>query len=120
MMKCFLHAKIHQARVTEANLHYVGSVTIARDLLKKTGIQVGEKVLITNNTNGNRLETYVIAGEKGQICMNGATAHLMNVGDEVIIMAFAWAENHVSPCVILVNQQNECIEYLHEDANMIR
>lgn len=86
-----LKSKIHRVSVTEANLDYVGSITIDEDLMDASGIVSGEKVSVVDNTNGARLETYVIPGKRGSgcICMNGAAAHLMHVGDIVIIMAYA-------------------------------
>lgn len=86
-----LKSKIHRVSVTEANLDYVGSITIDEDLMDASGIVSGEKVSVVDNTNGARLETYVIPGKRGSgcICMNGAAAHLMHVGDTVIIMAYA-------------------------------
>ncbi|MCQ2333790.1 MAG: aspartate 1-decarboxylase [Paludibacteraceae bacterium] len=86
-----LKSKIHRVSVTEANLDYVGSITIDEDLMDACGIVSGEKVSVVDNTNGARLETYVIPGKRGSgcICMNGAAAHLMHVGDIVIIMAYA-------------------------------
>jgi len=111
-MKCFLHAKIHKATVTEANLNYVGSITIDKHLLELVGISSGEKVLVTNNTNGNRLETYVISGKDGEICMNGAAAHLMKTGNEIIIMAFKWTDKELKPKIILVDKKNKFIKYL--------
>lgn len=86
-----LKSKIHRVSVTEANLDYVGSITIDEDLMDASGIVSGEKVAVVDNTNGARLETYAIPGKRGSgcICMNGAAAHLMNVGDTVIIMAYA-------------------------------
>ena len=113
-MKTYLHAKIHKATITEANKDYIGSVTIDKKLLDLTGIEVGEKVLITNNTNGNRLETYVIAGKDGEICMNGPTSYLMNVGDEVVIMAFEYSNTKPEPKVILVDKENNFIKYLNK------
>lgn len=90
----FLHilkSKIHRVTVTEANLEYIGSITIDEDLMDAAGICAGEKVQVVDNTNGARLETYVIPGERksGCICMNGAAAHLIKPGDTVIIMAYA-------------------------------
>lgn len=90
----FLHilkSKIHRVQVTEANLEYIGSITIDEDLMDASGIVAGEKVSVVDNTNGARLETYVIAGRRGSgcICMNGAAAHLIHVGDTVIIMSYA-------------------------------
>lgn len=86
-----LKSKIHRVTVTEANLEYIGSVTIDEALMDAAGIVAGERVQIVDNTNGARLETYVITGKRdsGCICINGAAAHLVNVGDTVIIMAYA-------------------------------
>lgn len=86
-----LKSKIHRVVVTEANLDYVGSITIDEDLMDRSNIVAGERVQVVDNTNGARLETYVIAGKRGSgcICMNGAAAHLIHVGDTVIIMAYA-------------------------------
>ena len=91
MLITILKSKIHRVRVTEANLDYVGSITIDEDLMDGAGIVAGEKVQVVDNTNGARLETYTIPGSRGsgEICMNGAAAHLMHPGDTVIIMAYA-------------------------------
>ena len=91
MFLSILKSKIHRVKVTEANLEYIGSITIDEDLMDASGILSGEKVSVVDNTNGARLETYVIPGKRGSgcICMNGAAAHLMHVGDTVIIMAYA-------------------------------
>ena len=91
MLLNILKSKIHRVVVTEANLDYVGSVTIDLDLMEAANIYAGERVQIVDNTNGSRLETYVIEGKRGSgcICINGAAAHLMHVGDTVIIMAYA-------------------------------
>lgn len=87
-----LKSKIHRAVVTEANLNYVGSITIDQVLMEAAGLIEGEWVQVVNNNNGARLETYVIAGEShsGQICLNGAAARMVQIGDIVIIMAYAW------------------------------
>ena len=87
-----LKSKIHRVTVTEANLSYVGSITIDQDLIDAANILPGAKVQIVNNNNGARLETYVIAGERGSgvVCLNGAAARLVQPGDVVIIMAYAW------------------------------
>ena len=92
MLVELLKSKIHRVTVTEANLSYVGSITIDEDLIDAANILPGEKVQIVNNNNGARLETYVIAGERGSgvICLNGAAARLVQPGDTVIIMAYAW------------------------------
>ncbi len=91
MYLTILKSKIHRVKVTEANLEYIGSITIDEDLMDASGILAGEQVSVVDNTNGARLETYVIPGKRGSgcICMNGAAAHLMHVGDTVIIMAYA-------------------------------
>ena len=91
MLITILKSKIHRVRVTEANLDYVGSITIDEDLMDAAGLVAGEKVQVVDNTNGARLETYTIPGKRGsgEICMNGAAAHLMQPGDIVIIMAYA-------------------------------
>lgn len=86
-----LKSKIHRVTVTEANLEYIGSITIDEALMEAAGIFAGERVQVVDNTNGARLETYVIPGKRGSgcICINGAAAHLVKVGDTVIIMAYA-------------------------------
>lgn len=111
-----LKAKIHRAVVTQADLNYVGSITIDATLMKKAGIVEYEKVLIADVNNGNRFETYVIVGEadSGIICLNGAAAKCVEVGDKVIIMAFAdmtpeEAKTH-SPKVVFVDEQNRAIQ----------
>jgi aspartate 1-decarboxylase len=91
MLLTIFKSKIHQVRVTEANLSYVGSITIDEDLLDASNILVGEKVQVVNNNNGERLETYTIAGERqsGIVCLNGAAARKAHVGDILIIIAYA-------------------------------
>lgn len=91
MFLTILKSKIHRVSVTEANLEYVGSITIDEDLMDAAGICANEKVAVVDNTNGARLETYVIPGQRGSgyICMNGAAAHLIHPGDTIIIMAYA-------------------------------
>lgn len=91
MLLSILKSKIHCAVVTEANLHYMGSITIDEDLMDAAGIVEGEHVHVVNNMNGERIETYVIKGPRasGCICLNGAAARKFQVGDEVIIMCFA-------------------------------
>ena len=92
MLVNILKSKIHRVVVTEANLDYVGSITIDEEWMEKSEILSGERVQVVDITNGARLETYVIPGKRGSkcICMNGAAAHLMHVGDTVIVMAYAW------------------------------
>ena len=91
MLLTILKSKIHRVRVTEANLEYIGSITIDEALMEAADIYAGERVQVVDNTNGARLETYVIPGRRGSgcICINGAAAHLVHVGDTVIIMAYA-------------------------------
>lgn len=86
-----LKSKIHCATVTEANLHYMGSITIDEALMEATGMVEGEMVHVVNNNNGERIVTYIIKGERGSgvICLNGAAAHKFSPGDVVIIMAYA-------------------------------
>ncbi|MCB1092838.1 MAG: aspartate 1-decarboxylase [Verrucomicrobiae bacterium] len=117
-MRSLLRSKIHLATVTEANVDYVGSITIDRDLIDAVGLWPGEKVLIASATTGARLETYVIEAERGSgtIGINGAAAHLINAGEKVIIMGFELCEKPVEPKVILVDGQNRIIEYLTERA----
>ena len=110
-----LKAKIHRAVVTQADLDYVGSVTIDTNLLRESGILEYEKVQIVDINNGNRFETYTIAGEEGSgiICLNGAAAKCVNVGDKVIIMAYAnmspeEAAGH-KPTVLFVDEKNNIV-----------
>ena len=107
-----LKAKIHRAVVTQADLDYVGSITIDSDLLRESGILEYEKVEIADIDNGNRFETYAIAGEAGSgvICLNGAAARCVEVGDKIIIMAYAYmtpeeARNH-KPAILFVDENN--------------
>ena len=91
MLLNILKSKIHRVVVTEANLDYIGSITIDEDLMDAANIYSGERVQVVDNNNGARIETYVIPGKRGSgcICINGAAAHLVHVGDTVIIMAYA-------------------------------
>jgi len=113
-MRFLLRSKIHRAKVTEANLDYVGSVTIDKNLIEKTGLMEGEKVLITSVTSGARLETYVIVGEAGSgvICMNGPTAHLIKVGEIVVIMGFELSDTPIHAKVILVDEKNNFTNFI--------
>ena len=107
-----LKSKIHRAVVTEARKDYIGSITIDRSLMEAANLCDYEKVLVANVTNGERLETYVIPGEteSGVICLNGAAAHAANVGDTVIVMAFAQMSpeeaNDFRPSVVFVDEKN--------------
>ena len=113
-MRWILRSKIHKATVTEANLHYNGSITIDEDLIDRAGLWPGERVLVVDNTNGARLETYVMVGDRGSgvICMNGAAAHLIKVGDQIIVMGFELTDSQVTPCNILVDENNRFERYL--------
>lgn len=113
-MRQLLRSKIHNATVTEANLNYIGSITIDPDLIERAGLWVGEKVLVVSNTSGARVETYVIAGERnsGHIAMNGAAAHLIQAGEQIIIMGFELTDEPISPQIILVDAQNHFLRYL--------
>lgn len=108
-------SKIHRVKVTEAQLNYVGSITIDEDLLDAAGMIPNEKVLIVNNNNGARLETYIIKGERGSgvICLNGAAARLVQVGDIVIIISFAMMDFEEAkkwePKVIFPDENNHLI-----------
>ena len=115
-MRWVMRSKIHNATVTEANLAYVGSITIDSELLDAVGLWPGEKVLVVSNTTGARLETYTIAGARGSgdICVNGAAAHLIGEGEEVIIMGFELTAEPVVPSVILVDGQNRLVRRLVE------
>lgn len=113
-MRWVMRSKIHKATITEANVSYVGSITIDEDLLEKAGLWPGEKVLVVSNTSGARLETYTIAGErgKGEICMNGAAAHLIKKGEEVIIIGFELSDKPLKSTAILVDSENKFVRYL--------
>lgn len=112
MLYNMFHGKIHRAHVTEANLEYMGSITIDSELLELSGILPGERVQIVDNNNGARLETYVIAGERGSgvICLNGAAARRVVVGDTVIIIGYALLEEaeakSLVPKVVMVDEKN--------------
>lgn len=113
MLRCFLRSKIHMATVTEANLLYEGSITIDSALLKKAGIQPYEQVHISNMSNGERFETYVIPGRRGEICLNGPTARKGAVGDRIIIFSYAWLGEEelrgFKPVIIKLDQKNRAV-----------
>jgi len=113
-MRWLLRSKIHKAHVTEANLAYIGSITIDGDLIDRVGLWDGERVMVVSNTTGERLETYVIRGKNGsgQICMNGAAAHRIHVGEEIIIMGYELSDEPVSPKIILVDEDNHWVRDL--------
>ncbi len=116
LMINMLKGKIHRATITEANLNYVGSITIDKELMVQAGILPGEKVQIVNNNNGNRMETYVIEGEQnsGVICLNGAAARLVLPGDTCIIIAYCWLSEEEArvfkPKVVFVDEKNKPVE----------
>ena len=113
-MRSILRSKIHKATVTDAELNYIGSITIDQDLVAKAGFWPSEKVLVVNNSSGARLETYVIVGPKnsGTICMNGAASHLIKKGEEIIIMGFELTDKPLRPKNILVDKNNKFVKYL--------
>ena len=113
-MRLVLRSKIHKANVTQANVDYMGSITIDESLIEKAGFWPGERVLVVDNTNGARLETYVMVGESqsGTICMNGAAAHLIKIGDEIIVMGFELTDVPINPLNVLVDKQNRFVRYL--------
>ena len=126
MFRTLLGGKIHRATVTQADLNYVGSITVDEDLLDAAGILVNEKVQIVNNNNGARLETYTIAGKRGSgvICLNGAAARLVQPDDVVIIMSYVLlSEPEISahePKVVLVDEANRIREVIrYEPANTV-
>ncbi|MGG7220045.1 aspartate 1-decarboxylase [Bacillus sp. ATD] len=118
MYRTMMSGKLHRATVTEANLNYVGSITIDEDLIDAVGMLPNEKVQIVNNNNGARLETYIIPGKRGSgvICLNGAAARLVQEGDKVIIISYKMmsdleAESH-EPKVAVLNDQNKIEQML--------
>lgn len=113
-MRFVLRSKIHKATVTDADLNYLGSITIDEDLVEKAGFWPGEKVLVVSNTSGARLETYVILGEResGIICMNGAASRLIKKGEEIIVMGFELTDRKIKSKNILVDKKNKFVKYL--------
>lgn len=113
MMIKVLKSKLHCATVTEANLNYMGSITIDEDLMDAANLIAGEKVQIVNNNNGERFETYIIKGKRGSgcVCLNGAAARKVQVGDVVIIIAYALMDfeeaKNYSPIVVFPKEGNK-------------
>jgi aspartate 1-decarboxylase len=111
-----LYSKIHRATVTDANLNYVGSITIDEELIEKANLLVGQKVDIVNINNGERFSTYVIKGKRGsgEVCLNGAAARKVHVGDKIIIIAYASMDlqeaKNYKPSVIIVDENNKITE----------
>jgi aspartate 1-decarboxylase len=106
-----MRSKIHKATVTQANLDYIGSITIDQNLIEAAGFWPNEKVLVVSNTSGARLETYILVGERGSgcICLNGAAAHLIKKDEEVIIIGFELTSEPITPKAILVDKQNRFV-----------
>lgn len=123
MFLSMFKGKLHRATVTQADINYVGSVTIDSDLLNKSGILPGEKVHIVNINNGERFETYTIEGEAGSgtICINGAAARLVQVGDKVIIIAYALMDANEAktfqPNVLVLDEKNRIVRIKHEEVH---
>ncbi len=115
MLLEFLYSKIHRATVTDANLNYVGSITIDAEILEKANLSEGQKVDILNINNGERFQTYIISGKKGSrdFCLNGAAARKAQVGDKIIICAYAQMTSEESksfkPAIVQLNDRNEMI-----------
>lgn len=107
-MRSVLRGKIHRAVVTQADPDYIGSIIIDQALLDDADIWPGERVLISDVNNGARFETYTVSGERGSgtICVNGAAARLVRLGDKIIIMAFEIADHPIEPRIVLVDEQN--------------
>jgi aspartate 1-decarboxylase len=112
-----LKSKIHRATVTDANVDYVGSIAMDRDLMVRTNIRQNERVHVWNVTTGARVETYAIEAEEGSgvIALNGAAAHRFRPGDIVIIAAFCWTDEPLQPKMILVDGQNRFVSNLHAE-----
>ncbi|MDD4510107.1 MAG: aspartate 1-decarboxylase [Oscillospiraceae bacterium] len=121
MLLNMFKGKLHRATVTQADINYVGSITIDSALMEKAGILPGEKVQIVNLNNGERFETYTIKGEadSGIICINGAAARLVQVGDKVIIIAYALMDENEAkifqPNVLVLDEKNRVIRIKHEE-----
>jgi aspartate 1-decarboxylase len=115
MNRIMLKSKIHRARLTAANLYYEGSLTVDEELLKEADILPYEKVAVVNINNGERLETYIIPGEKGKrdICLNGAAARKGHAGDDIIIISYANMSDeeimNYKPVILLLNEKNEIV-----------
>ncbi|MFF2177458.1 aspartate 1-decarboxylase [Lysinibacillus sp. NPDC058147] len=118
MLRMMMNSKIHRATVTQADLNYVGSITIDEDILDAVGMLPNEKVHIVNNNNGARFETYIIAGERGSgvICVNGAAARLVQRGDIVIIISYVYVDNEEAkdhkPTVAIMGEGNKIKEMI--------
>ena len=115
-----LYSKIHRATVTDANLNYVGSITIDEDLLDASALRVGQKVEIVNVNNGERFSTYIIKGLRGskEMCLNGAAARKVEIGDKIIVIAYASYHSdeldNYKPIVVHVDDNNDIVEITNE------
>jgi len=111
-----LHSKIHRATVTDANLNYVGSITIDVDILKAANMRIGQKIDIVNVNNGERFSTYIIAGEAGkkEFCLNGAAARKVHVGDKIIVIAYTeltpQEADEYKPKIVILDDDNNIVE----------
>lgn len=116
MKRLLLKSMILKATVTQADVSYVGSITIDEDLIERAGLHGNESVLVVDRSSGNRLQTYVIKGERGSgiIGMNGASAHLITEGNIVDIMAFTWTSGEIHPICIAVDRHNRFSRYVTE------
>lgn len=114
MFRPFLRAKIHKATITDANLEYEGSITIDTALLKAADIKPYEQVAISNLNNGERFDTYVIPGRKGEMCLNGPTARKGQPGDKIIVFAYSWLDESemkdFEPKIIRVDEKNRVMK----------
>ncbi|WP_143415242.1 aspartate 1-decarboxylase [Geobacillus sp. E263] len=121
MFRTLMNAKIHRARVTEANLNYVGSITIDADILDAVGMVANEKVQVVNNNNGARFETYIIPGERGSgvFCLNGAAARLVQKGDVIIVISYAIVpEDKIAqhrPKIAIMDENNRIQQLIVEE-----
>ena len=126
MIRHMMKSKIHKAKVTGADLNYIGSITIDSHLMEEADILANEKVQVVNNSNGARLETYVIPGERnsGTVCLNGAAARLVQVGDEVIIITYTMLNDEeiksFSPIVVFVDNKNKVASIASQESHGVR
>ena len=126
MIRHMMKSKIHKAKVTGADLNYIGSITIDSYLMEQADILANEKVQVVNNSNGARLETYVIPGERnsGTVCLNGAAARLVQVGDEVIIITYTMLDEedlkNFTPKIIFVDHNNSIDSILAQETHGVR
>ncbi|CDN45483.1 MULTISPECIES: aspartate 1-decarboxylase [Paenibacillus] len=125
MFRTMMKSKLHRATVTEANLNYVGSITIDEALMEKADLWANEKVQIVNNNNGARLETYIIPGPRhsGVICLNGAAARLVQPGDKVIIISYAAMSEEEAraykPKVVILDDGNQPVQVMDEEVHAV-